>query len=835
MPHSSTKYPIIPVLLTSYNSEIKYQFGKKTFDRCGISPYNSCMREWKLKSGDPLALTLAADARLGPTNYFDDQIWELALEGGEPPALNLRTNYGLRARSMRIFPRFTEGDLSRSEPEAFAQQPVVHKISPCYISLSYSPFTGIEISADYWVIDSGAVLGRMKLENISQTSRLIRLDMVGLLSPDKNGHTMKPDTMGSIEVLVGKSGNLFPVLHLAGGATSGSGPFPSLTLTFNLHPGHLNQVTWIHAAKTSVEESFESIKEILERNLEAEFARVHLINSGDIEVFTGDPDWDAAFAFSQKTASQLLMGPTSHLPHLSYVYSREPENGYTLRGDGKDYNHLWTGQSPLETWYLTNIILPSASQIAQGFLANFLASAREDGFVDWKPGLAGQRSSLLATPILASLTETIYQSCEDINFWENNLPGLLAFFQAWFTPEQDRDGDGIPEWTHPMQSGFEDHPLFSNWQSGSQGADISVVENPALCSFLFRECCTLIRMAELLNYQEPLTSLRALADNLRAAVEISWDTEFSIYRNWDRDSHYCSPSEKLGELAGPGRINLDLNFEHPVRLLITVKNPDDDISRPQIFIHGLAPNGQHLVERIQSERFHWNHGVGFATGGKVYSKLEFVVIENIAENTLVGLETINYLCDEQSLLLPLWAGIPAEERVQDLIKNTITSPNKFWKRYGISACGSDSCDTDFVGCSHIHLPWNVLIGEGLLHYGYRVEAAALLSRVMSAIIQTLKVERNFRQYYHADSGQGIGEQNHVTGLAPLGFFLETLGVRMLSSQKVGLSGFNPFPWPVTVKYRGMTILRQKDKTIVTFPDGQLTTINDSSPCIVYLE
>jgi len=48
------------------------------------------VREWSLKQGDPLSLTLAFDARLGPTDYTDDQIWELSLAGGDPIALAKR-------------------------------------------------------------------------------------------------------------------------------------------------------------------------------------------------------------------------------------------------------------------------------------------------------------------------------------------------------------------------------------------------------------------------------------------------------------------------------------------------------------------------------------------------------------------------------------------------------------------------------------------------------------------------------------------------------------------------------------------------------------------------
>ena len=132
-----------------------------------------------------------------------------------------------------------------------------------------------------------------------------------------------------------------------------------------------------------------------------------------------------------------------------------------------------------------------------------------------------------------------------------------------------------------------------------------------------------------------------------------------------------------------------------------------------------------------------------------------------------------------------------------------------------------------------------MIAEGLAAYGYRREAAELVQRVMTAVIKNLKSESAFRRYYHADTGQGIGEKNVLNGLAPLGMFLETLGVRLISPTRVALSGINPFPWPVTVKYRGMTILRQKEKTSVIFPDGQTVNVNvnegDLTPRIVALE
>ena len=41
----------------------------------------------------------------------------------------------------------------------------------------------------------------------------------------------------------------------------------------------------------------------------------------------------------------------------------------------------------------------------------------------------------------------------------------------------------------------------------------------------------------------------------------------------------------------------------------------------------------------------------------------------------------------------------------------------------------------------VHLPWNNLIGEGLLAYGFRDEAAQLTTRLMNAVVSGLKDQR----------------------------------------------------------------------------------------------
>jgi hypothetical protein len=186
------------------------------------------------------------------------------------------------------------------------------------------------------------------------------------------------------------------------------------------------------------------------------------------------------------------------------------------------------------------------------------------------------------------------------------------------------------------------------------------------------------------------------------------------------------------------------------------------------------------------------------------------------------------------LLLPLWAGIPDTERARALVEKNITAVERFWRPYGLPACSANE-KTPAEICHNVCIPWNILIGHGLVEYGYRTVAAELLTRLMTAITRSLKSSGAFRQYYHAETGQGIGERNTLDGLAPVGLFLEVLGVRLVSPFRVMITGFNPFPWPVTVKYRGLAVLCQKDKTLVIFPDGQTVSVSEPVPRIIALE
>ncbi len=797
------------------------------FDHFANSLYNANMKKWNITSQDPGEFTLVADARSTHTDYVNDHIWEIRYRHVEPPALTIQTTYGLRALSFRIFPRFLEGETVVVDPANFDIPLVIHNFGPNFVFLSYSPLPGIMVEAYYWVPDSHVMGGRMIITNNKLQGRELRFELAAILSPDENGHRMVPHEIEKINVLTGKAHNLHPVLFITGGAEEGTGPYPSLASSLELAAGMSREFTWAVAALEDEVDSFQLARATAKRAWDGEMARAELLAESQIIIQTGDPDWDTAFALSQKTALGLLVSPTAQLPHASFVVNRLPHQGFSSQGTGQDYQLNWSGQTPLQTDYLSGLIAVTTPEFAQGLLMNFFAFQREDGFVPKKIGLAGQKSDLLAMPVLGNMAWRIYQITQSEDFLREVFPRLRAFVQGWLSPEQDNDQDGIPEWTRGRQSGFEEHPDSISNPNWALSPDVSMMEEPALCALLVNELKILIRMAGILKNKAALPELEAMKAKMEKAIHESWDEETAIYYRWDKYTHFSPAGEVLATGTGPGIILAPTQFEHPVRLLIQIEADNLSHSNFNIFIHGSETTDKHWVEQISSAQFSWHMSTGKALSLRVYSSLEYVDVYKVEGDVKVTVHVADFRAEDISAFLPLWCGTSLPENAKKLIAETLTNPKRFWRPYGLLAALASEHPT-------VHMPWNAMVGRGLLAYGDQDTAAKLVSKLMNAIIKNLKESGSFYTCYDAETGQGLQERNTVDGLAPLELFLETLGVRILSPRKFAFEGKNPFPWPVTIKYRGVTIVRRKRRTTITFPDGQTVAITTPKPRVVSL-
>lgn len=790
------------------------------------------MRDWSLTAGDPLYLTLAADSRLCKPDYVNDHIWEVALDSGEPAAISLQTTFGLRARSMRIFLRFTEGANVVTNPNAFINKPSLRRFYPNFLTLNFVPFENLSVATDFWVPESHALAGRITLTNKTNVIRQLKLEVCAQLAP-LDGQTLIATQHQSINILAGQTSGITPVIFMTGGPKPGPGPYPSLLLDLELGPGSTRTLAFASAALDTIPEAFELARKTTARAWEAEKTRIEMLQaSEELEIQTGDPDWDAALAFSQKAAHALFFNGNEHIPNSSFVQARHIDHGYSRKGDGTDYPPAWSGQTLLESYYIASI-LQGAPHITRNLIVNFLATQNEDGEIDGKPGLAAQRGKLLAAPLLASLTWKYYQATHDEDFLLEVFSKLVKFFWSWFSPAHDRNRDGAPEWDHLLQTGFDDNPIFDVWHPWSQGLDISLVHSPALEAMLYREAQTLVKIANKLGKPADETGLiQSQAEKIRESIAASWNPNQSFYAYRDRETGLVSTGKVIAKRKGDGNLRPKYESETPIRLLIEVQTKSPAAKRPEVQISEYFTKTKGETEIILGHQFQWRTGGLVATSQNTYKRIGRIEVTGLDEKDKINIHSIDTTGEDITLALPMWAQIPDQQKAHALIGRNILTAERFDRPFGLpSLPASPDPEADTVSMS-VHFPWNQLIGEGLLAHGFRAEATRLTAHMLNAVIQNLKQNRAFYQRYHAESGAGIGERNALQGFAPVGLFMQALGVTILSATRVKLEGKNLYPWPVTIKYKGMTIVRASEQTVVTFVNGESVIVKEESPCIV---
>jgi hypothetical protein len=791
------------------------------------------MRDWSLRLGDPLHLTLAADARLSKPDYPNDHIWEVELGSNDPErsAVGIATTFGSRARSMRLFLRFTEGGNSVTDPNTFASKPSLRRFYPNFLTLDFVPFENLQTTADFWVPESHSVAGRVTLVNKTTTVRNIQLEICAAIAP-LSGQSIVPTQQQLVNILAGQTSGIAPVIFMTGGPKHGPGPHASLILDLELGPGATRTISFAEAALDTIPEGFDLARKTAARPWQAELARIEMLDASQtIDIRTGDPDWDAALAFSQKAAHALFLH-SEHLPHPSFVQARHSDHGHSNKGDGTDYPPAWNGQFVLDAYYLTSI-LNVVPQVAKNLILNFLSTQNEDGEVDGKPGIAGQRGRFLAMPILASMVWKYYQTTQDQDFLAEIFPKLVRFFWSWFSGAHDRNRDGTPEWDHILQTGLEDNPLFDVWNPWSQGMDVSFVHSPSLESMLYREALTLTKIAKKLGKPDEETALIfAQADKLKVSLDASWNSRVSFYSYRDRETGAMTEPKVIAKRKGDGAMRPKFESETPVRLLVEIQTNSPAAKRPEVEISEYFTKSKGETEVIAGHQFQWRTGGLVATTQTTFSRVGRISVVGLEETDKINIKIVDMTGEDITLGLPLWAGALEQQRAYAMIGRNIMTADRFDRPFGMPSMPTvPDKEAETIALS-VSLPWNLLLAEGLIAYGFRAEATRLTAHIMNAIIQNLKQNRAFYQRYHAEKGTGIGERNSLTGFAPVGLVMQALGVTLLSGTRVKLEGRNLFPFAVTIKYKGMSIVRGQEQTTVTFANGESVIVKDEAPCIV---
>jgi hypothetical protein len=789
------------------------------------------MRDWSLTAEDPLVLTLAADVRFGTPDYADDQIWELVLSGGDPPAMALQTSYGRRARGMRLFPFVNLAGRRQTDPARFAEPPRVRRFLPNYLKIESRPFPALALTTEAWVPESHALAGRLALTNLSGEPVSARLGLHVQLSPLEGGRPAEAANVRGVTVLAGRAGNLVPVVFFSGGAAIEAAPVPGLAINLTLDPGARRVIPWVHAGCTTVDDSFDLARAVAARPWDAELARLEIADAAVLEFDTGDPQWDALLALSQHAGLRSFLGPSRYLRHPSFVASRQPDQGYSARGDGRDHPSAWSGQDAGRAGAVIGLVAYAAPGLAEGVLRNFISVQSPDGSIDGRPGLAGQRSGSLCIPCLAGW---VYAWCVRTQDWalaREAFPRLLEFYRDWFTPAHDRDQDGFPEWDTALHALLEDGPSFARWQPWSQGLDIQAAETVDLACYLIRETEALLAMADVVDREDLRPELEEHRRRLVSAVQGSWSEATASYHAVDRDSHRTPAGGRIAVLRGAQRLTLDRAFEPSARLIVHCRCEEARGRGLRLTARGrTAERPAH--ERMSASDFRWFFQHGTATSERTFAEVDSMEAEGIDLSTEIEVLAADYGRGEVTQLLPLWAGIPDARRAQAMVERTLLDPARYRRRYGLPIIPAD--DPAYRpdrrdGCGGTWMPWTAMILQGLVRYGYRRHASELFTRVMDGLVACVREEKAFFESYNADAPQGLGDRHDLAGAAPVEALLDILGLRLVSPTRLRLEGALPFDRPITVRWHGLEVRREPKRTLITFPDGQQIELDGDEP------
>jgi hypothetical protein len=780
------------------------------------------IKEYKLH----FAPVLSANPDICQTDYTNDQSWEISLDPKHPSGIALETNFGLQARIAQVFPVFLDANnLPIHDPRPVY---ILKKMQPEQVQYQVALFPDMDVMLTLRVPDSHTLTGEVVFHSRSASEKKVQAGVLMRLGPIENGQIMTAGAQGNRTILEGESGELHPVLMTTGLPAVIHRPHPGLALALLVSSNHPATFKWVVSSEMNLTESIDHASTWINQSWAGITLRsITRFENDLLTIRTGSEEVDEALYLSQVQTGRLLLSATDRLPFPAIIHTRQPDQGYSPRGDGNDYPAGWRGPSAWDLYYFTRyLLLPGQAETAAGMFHNFIQVQQGYGNVDLWPGLGGQRAHLLAPPLLASTGLEIFRYTRNTRRLAEAYPILNYFFNRWLDSEHDRDQDGLPEWDHPLQTGWENNPLVDAWQEGSRGYDSESIESPALGALLYREGQSLAEIAVLLGKPDGARQLQEPLDRIREQVEKTWDKRQKIYRYRDRDTHRGSDGGNLTRGVGSGTFPINRSFDQPIRVCLVMQSKQE-ASRPAgVEFIGVNAAGEHVVDQVPPTRIIWRDGRAIITCKQVLTQLEAISISGLAPKEDWVLSETDLRQVDLSLFLPLWAGIPNPENAarminQNLIPNWI-EPHPFGLPM-LPVGGSKTVPAEVS--QRVHLPLLAMVIDGLLEYGFQAEANRLVNEVMEAIIKVMKATGRGAEAFHAGNGSGMGEVNHLYGMAPTGLFLRNLGVWVKDVNEAAIWNTSPYPQDVEIRFRGMRIIRAEKSAEIIFPDGQQTRVN----------
>lgn len=116
--------------------------------------------------------------------------------------------------------------------------------------------------------------------------------------------------------------------------------------------------------------------------------------------------------------------------------------------------------------------------------------------------------------------------------------------------------------------------------------------------------------------------------------------------------------------------------------------------------------------------------------------------------------------------LPIWAKAATKDQVAKLVEH-MTNPEEFWRPYGVPTLTAKHPYYNPIGYWNgpIWVQWEYLLFQGLLEYGYKDVAEELTYKVLDNVINQLKTDHWFWEFYSADDYQAGWNKTYIwTGI-----------------------------------------------------------------------
>ena len=694
----------------------------------------------------------------------------------------------------QIIPRISSLSQSQNDPPPVDPTPKLERFSWDWIEFRSQPLKDLEIRSLLWAPDSGVICGESWINNLTDKKRIFALDLVCLLQTKGAGNQVILEKINGRPVLTGCLGDQHLVLLLAGNPTITEDPFPYLQNEISLVPHSEEKIHWICAKSDTKESAQDLLGNALQLDWSGEISRRKVAHQSQIKITTGDPDWDLIMALSQKQAQFIFHQITSR----EKLKTHQGENVTPIQG-------LMLLQS-LENQTPEKVIK----------ILDLIFNERI------KPEIGGRVPDQgLTPPILAGeLIWQIHRSGFASEIWSNYLPTAAGWLEDWFSPDLDKDGDGIPEVTHPRILDLVGTDTAFDLQSATNFIPYPFLESPGLGAILYNDLCKIEDLAKVsgsnsdYHFQEKKETL------LNFLLE-SWNPERGEYQNRDSFSHAVVNGFNIIDELQPGLNILRADLPQPTRIgIIHHRSSADRIpGEYSIICHGLDWHGNYRIEELSSANFTWGKKSDSGIFESIYSKLEYCILNGEGQRGKISLVAPSTTNKDITQTLPFWAGIVPDDQTLDIIDNLLLDPDRHWSPYGFSSSPE-------TGEPSTQLIWNLLLGQSLQTHGRSELAAELIGRWMAATIPVF--ERSGCSYpgYRVNSGQGIGIKDNPESLFPVRFFLQVLGVEFFEDGRLTIAGKNPFPWTVILNFRGLEIIRESDQTTIIRPGKETIILTD---------